>query len=116
MNELLTTLIRIKNGAYNHNPSHGICGHLKRNHIPTDQLIWFREACKRWPKYSGNPVYPVPAPPSFFKTDAARGWHHDRAAMVCYPDYSKWTGAYGALRFELLEFVIEEILQCLRVE
>lgn len=55
----------------------------------------------RWPKYSGNPKYPIKAPNS---QDSERGIY---AWAV---DYDKmWLGSYGDLRIELLDFCIDEL-------
>lgn len=63
--------------------------------------IWMRAVAKRWPKWSGDSVYPVPD--SELLPDDA------------YQQYDeKWQGEYGDLRRELLDFLIEELENELR--
>ena len=52
----------------------------------------------KWPKYSGDIAYPVPSP------------NGKETPMYAY-NYSDnlWTGEYGQLRYELLDFLIEEL-------
>jgi hypothetical protein len=50
----------------------------------------------KWPKYSGDRFFPVPS--SYQRTAQSAFW--DAA--------DKWTGEYGALRMELLKFMIRE--------
>lgn len=81
----------------------------------------------RWPHYSGNLNYPVPGPaPDVFARDM---WCRDRHSLAiaqmyqecytggrwarcaedAYDNLPKWTGEYGAKRFELLDFCIETL-------
>ena len=62
-----------------------------------DQL---RPLFKRWPKYSGFDLYPVPSPD---KTRTNLEMFYDALAKDAL-----WQGEYGALRKELLDFLIEE--------
>lgn len=50
---------------------------------------------RKWPKYSGHESYPVPS--------ATKG---KTAKQNYWMRGSKWDGEYGELRFELLEFMI----------
>lgn len=54
--------------------------------------------CQGWDKHSSDSLYPVPSP------------IEGVAPMDAYDDYdNKWTGEYGQLRYELLDFLIEEL-------
>lgn len=57
---------------------------------------------RHWPKYSGNINYPVPAPGCLGGPDMAK------QAEVHY-GCDAWAGEYGALRRELLDFIIERL-------
>jgi len=51
-----------------------------------------------WGKYTGNSGYPVPATKTGYK-----------ACDEYVSSKDKWTGEYGQLRYELLDFLIEEL-------
>jgi hypothetical protein len=57
---------------------------------------WIVRTARRWGKYSGDPRYPVPSPFWLFTPK----WAFDH--------FKKWSGRYGSLRMELLEFLLEE--------
>lgn len=77
----------------------------------------FKETWVRWPKYSGNPTYPVPAPddhqlqPDSHCTlgDWAAMSSVARAYIIFYDVLNGWEGEYGNLRMELLDFLISEL-------
>lgn len=50
-----------------------------------------------WPKFSGDKLYPIPSPTG-----------NDPMDEYDYSD-DLWTGAYGELRYELLDFLINEL-------
>ena len=54
-----------------------------------------RRAFCTWPKFSGDADYPINDP------------HEIETAYNVYARLPKWIGEYGALRFELLDHVIE---------
>ena len=54
-----------------------------------------RRAFYTWPKFSGDMQFPIEDP------------HEIETADDAYARLPKWTGAYGALRFELLDHVID---------
>ena len=88
--------------------AHGICDNLKESdqYIPVsidDDLIelWEGTLTKlmiTWPKFSGNECYPVPSP------DLEEG-----SQQVYMRTHDEWSGEYGALRYELLDFLIDEL-------
>jgi hypothetical protein len=90
--QILAALIKLRDhrGGYRQ----GICAFLARElkETCTEELL---AAWARWPKASGDPLYPVPSPRL-----TPEEWYH------LTPD--KWAGEYGALRRELLDFLIEE--------
>ena len=55
-----------------------------------------RDLCRKWPKTTNFDGYPVPCPGY---TDPAEGY---------YATKDKWAGEYGALRIELLDWLIQE--------
>ena len=103
--EALTALsAAVENGEV---PDYGICKYL-------NQAFYGKEASDStrrfhiydrmkyifigWPKYSGNCLYPVPEP------DHLGDGH---LAIIVYNSQHKWTGPYGKLRKELLDYCID---------
>jgi len=76
----------------------GICGHLEFIYdIDYSFYICLYKIFKRWPKFSGNINYPVPAV-YYYNPD------------IEYNNSSNlWQGGYGDLRKELLQFCIDEL-------
>lgn len=72
-----------------------------------------REFSKSWPLFSGLYAYPVPAPESFdldgvWQTVQLEDYNLEksRAKHAYYDDtYPKYSGEYGALRKQYLEFI-----------
>ena len=54
-----------------------------------------KQAFYTWPKFSGDVNFPINDP------------YNMVSAHRVYGDLPKWTGEYGALRFELLDHVID---------
>ena len=54
------------------------------------------DLCHKWPKAANSDGYPVPCPGY---TDSAEGYCATK---------DKWTGEYGLLRMELLDWLIQE--------
>lgn len=87
---------------------HGICDNLKESdqYIPVSidgdliELWWgtLTKLMTTWPKFSGNECYPVPSP------DPEEG-----SQQVYMRTHDEWSGEYGELRYELLDFLIEEL-------
>jgi hypothetical protein len=84
----------------------GICGFLISlnvgNQLSGANEMLFQESLQeqwvRWPMFSGNPTFPVPGPTG-------------ECAMDIYmnsPDV--WSGAYGQLRLEMLDWLIKELV------
>lgn len=81
---------------------HAICAAVDKLELDTfvpaaDQL---KPLFKRWPKYSGFEIYPVPSPDSARTSFEMFYYAQDKDAL--------WEGEYGALRMELLDFLIQE--------
>ena len=79
----------------------GICVNLVcfgRERIP-QASTWLRYQFPKWPKYSGNPEYPVPA--------TQVGETGDSQYIGTRNLYNPGT-EYGRLRLELLDFLIEQ--------
>ena len=108
---MLDAALDIKAG--NFDKSVGICGNIDHKvtnamHVKfpgyvindDDEFImnsWriLRRASCTWPKFSGDAEFPIDDP------------HEIETAYDAYARLPKWTGAYGALRFELLDHVID---------
>ena len=108
---MLDAAIDIKAG--NFDKGYGICGNIDHKVayaravkfpgyvIDEDDAIimnsWriLRRAFYTWPKFSGDVQFPIDDP------------HEIETADNVYARLPKWTGAYGALRFELLDHVID---------
>ena len=54
-----------------------------------------KQAFYKWPKFSGDANFPINDP------------YNEISAHRAYNRLPKWTGEYGALRFELLDHVID---------
>lgn len=86
LQSVLDAFIRVKAGELD-KPECGICHNatvISGRWVYT--LVGYLS--QGWDKYSGNRTYPVP-----YKVG----------------DTDKWTGEYGQLRYELLDFLIEEL-------
>ena len=93
--------------AGNFDEGYGICSNLSdkvNSQVPTSERGELSEILKQafytWPKFSGDINYPINDP------------YNRVSAHRAYGDLPKWTGEYGALRFELLDHVID----CLKKE
>lgn len=76
----------------------GICTNVDNHIHPNDSLAvdqLLKRLFVKWPKFSGDVVYPVPSP--------SAGESPKRAFEM-----SRWVGPYGDLRRELLDFLIEQ--------
>jgi hypothetical protein len=112
LNTILTLLKRIQIGEReNHR---GICTNIKwlfvgkklitteKEEIEADKLYrcfmkWLGNNVSRWSKFSGDNVYPVPAPNNIDPNSSY--WKIE----------NKWEGEYGELRKEFLQWCIEQI-------
>lgn len=112
LNTILTLLKRIQNGE--REDHRGICTNITwlslagKEYATTEERIesenlytyymdWLGSNVKRWSKFSGNTVYPVPTPD-----------HTDPNSFYWKID-NKWEGDYGEVRKELLQWCIEQI-------
>ena len=102
---MLDAAIDIKAG--NFDKGYGICSNLS-NKVNSqveeseryDSWQILKQAFYTWPKFSGDVNFPINDP------------YNRVSAHRVYGDLPKWTGEYGALRFELLDHVID----CLKRE
>lgn len=91
------------NNSYYFDESVGICSNVNRVLDMLDLYVLspnteLAKLFKTWPKYSGNPGYPVPCPDNDFS-----------AGEIYYITAVMWEGAYGELRVELLNHCISEL-------
>lgn len=101
MKGLHEALVAIKNNPDRRNERgyNGICGNLKLLGVDVYDSKEFEELVLSWPKFSGDVEYPVP-PANPDETADTEFWHaFNRTTM--------WEGEYGALRMELLDYLIE---------
>lgn len=88
LSAVLEALIRVKGGEIT-DAFFGICynaDNLIDNNDEHDAYEVVVHYSPKWPKSTGNPDEPIP-----------------------YKGLNKWTGEYGQLRYELLDFLIEEL-------
>ena len=99
---MLDAALDIKAG--NFNTEYGICANLidkvnsqveESERYDSGQIL--KQAFCTWPKFSGDVNFPIDDP--YNKVSAHRVYE--------YNELPKWTGEYGALRFELLDHVID---------
>lgn len=104
LSAILDALVRVKDGEITYTDV-GICGNTETllameygEVIPFNTYELLEVFSIDWPKHSGGHLYPVPSP--------IEGEH----PMDAY-DYTDnlWDGEYGALRYELLDFLIDEL-------
>lgn len=99
--DMLDALLTIKtSGAFDMNA--GICDNVVN--LLEDNGYHYRtiydligSISSNWDKFSGNTKYPVPA----VKQPTSREEFNNSVDM--------WSGEYGQLRYELLDFLIEEL-------
>ena len=85
---LRAELVKVKSDPGGEN---GICSRLSGAVLPE-----FMAALKRWPKYSGDPEYPIPHP----SLTARAGYLSER---------DLWAGEYGQLRLEAIGWMLGEV-------
>ena len=101
---MLDAALDIKAG--NFDKEYGICGNLSDkvyDEVPEecyDPRQILKQAFYTWPKFSGDVQFPINDP------------YNEVSAHNAYVQLPKWEGEYGALRFELLDHIIN----CLKKE
>ena len=104
---LLNALLVVKDNYKNEKYTTGICFLLKKEISDLDDGIYndiideFYNLVQKWPKYSGCIDYPVPSP--YCDDDRSPEdiyWSNSYAETL-------WSGDYGNLRIELLDFMID---------
>ena len=75
--------------------------------VEVDIFMWIQQVAQKWPKWSGDIHYPVPCPANMGLAELKAGVHTPMDAYHHF--HNVWEGAYGALRLELLDFLIEEL-------
>ena len=97
---MLDAAIDIKAGDFD--KRYGICMNLSNKvnsqveeseHYDSWQIL--KQAFYTWPKFSGDVQFPINDP------------YNEVSAYRAYDQLPKWVGEYGALRFELLDHVID---------
>ena len=105
---MLDAALDIKAGYFD--KGYGICANLSdkvnsqvEESERYDSPRILKQAFYTWPKFSGDADFPINDPNGI------------ELAHKVYEDLPKWTGEYGALRFELLDHVIDFLKNGLRV-
>ena len=62
---------------------------------------------QKWPKYSGNPAYPVPDPECVYKAEHLRAEAASRAYAQGAHKGNLYSGKYGKLRMQLAAFIAD---------
>lgn len=99
LEKLLENLNKLKDlVASEVQPQEGICYHAKFPHDKDKPqlILLIHSLFEKWPKFSGRILYPVPGV-------------QDYTAERSFTRFPKWSGEYGELRKELLEFMILEL-------
>lgn len=96
--QLLNELRRVRVWTLEGNYVYGICSTLSKPSL-------FLRYARRWARFSGDPIYPVPHPeyepqPAYTYAAAKRG-----------PYFWDKRTEYGQARWELLDFVINQLEQ-----
>ena len=86
--------IQLKYNGICYNTLYGSAGNLTIELASASRDL--RDLCRKWPKAANFDGYPVPCPGY---TNSAAGYHATE---------DKWAGEYGALRMELLDWLIQE--------
>lgn len=85
----------------------GICGNLPMSEPLAVAAPW-KQLCMHlmfyWPKKSGHNRYTVPDP--FY--EGSDSLKPEAASAIFYQTHNFWVGKYGALRLELLNWLIEQ--------
>ena len=93
---MLDAALDIKAG--NFDKEYGICSNLSDKVEESERYdSWqiLEQAFYTWPKFSGDVKFPINDPYNEFTAHKAYGY------------LPKWVGEYGALRFELLDHIID---------
>lgn len=109
--KILTALLEIRDEGPSSNAS-GICHNLDKNvFIANDKRTdlkecgevsnWLEFNFVKWPKFSGEIAYPVPTP---------EGVNFTPETMY-FAQEDQWVGEYGELRYELLDFLIAQLVE-----
>ena len=72
-------------------------------------FMWIQQVAQKWPKWSGDIDYPVPCPSGMGIEELRAGVYTPMDAYHYF--HNLWQGAYGDLRRELLDFLINELEQ-----
>ena len=102
-------------GMYNSWPAEGgICRYVQSSlesdsdgHRQVDAIL--QPIFRTWPKYSGDPWYPVPHPFQYEYSDEDDICDLAKQAFEYDYEDDMWTGEYGELRKELLAFCVEQL-------
>ena len=104
--------LKASRGEVEHFRSYGLCNNCMHSrdipplHIRVEVKVLVSGITQKWPKYSGNPAYPVPDPECVYKAEhlraeaAARAYHRATSGGM-------YSGKYGKLRMQLAAFIAD---------
>lgn len=102
--ELLSAALNIMDNWGDIDSNSGLCGNIDAampTYCPQEYL---HSVFEKWPEYSGNEYYPVPAPGEY---RVAEGDYDPAMGIYEYSEYNKYSGEYGEARKRLLAFIIK---------
>lgn len=96
LSAILDALIRVKGNKVD--ASCGICANVEYHCICPYSDSILMELFPLWEKFSGNINYPVPSTVTGYSSECLYNYRDDL-----------WSGEYGALHYDLLDFLIDEL-------
>ena len=104
LNHMLRELYRLRYAvAIGRHGNRAICFSLNERGV---KRLWeiLEYRFKTWPKYSGNPNFPVPC-----ITHPDSQWEADQSYQRSNRTAAMWSGPYGEQRVELLDHIIADV-------
>ena len=114
--------LKASRGEVEHFRSYGLCHNCTHSrdipplHIRVEIKVLVSGITQKWPAYSGNTAYPVPAPECVYKAEHLRAEAASRAyAQGSYKD-NMYSGEYGSLRKLLAAYIAEGLAEWIKNE
>ena len=85
-------------------------------HIRVEVKVLVSGITQKWPKYSGNPAYPVPDPECVYKAEHLRAEAASRAYAQGAHKGNLYSGEYGSLRKLLAAYIAEGLTEWIKNE
>ena len=114
--------LKASRGEVEYGVGFGLCRNcINRRDFP-DEDVWCEVAglvesiTKKWPAYSGNTAYPVPAPECVYKAEHLRAEAASRAYAQGSYKGNMYSGEYGSLRKLLAAYIAEGLAEWIKNE